>query len=37
MLDTHLEVKLKKQLQGEIPILCAYENEGRGYLRRYCS
>ena len=25
MLDTHLEVKLKKQLQGEIPILCAYE------------
>ena len=25
MLDTHLEVKLKKQLQGEIPILCAYQ------------
>ena len=25
MLDTRLEVKLKKKLQGEIPILCAYE------------
>ena len=25
MLDTHLEVKLKKKFQGKIPILCAYE------------